>query len=155
MQTVVTAFISLSCLCSVAAADDLYLRAWQLESKGDPSAARELLERSAQNGDAESLEAYAQFLDRHHDPSARDVYSKLLATAQGQQRADAARRLAILDLLAGDRDAAARHLEQYRDAGGRDLALAPASAPSAENRQTVPIPGPLRSFARMAALSPD
>src|SRR5215472_197971 len=127
MRTVVTAFFSLSFLCSLAAADDLHLRAWQLESNGDPAAARELLERSAQSGDAASLDAYAQFLDRHHDPAARDVYTKLLNTAQGQQRAGAARRLAILDLLAGDREAAARHLEQYREAGGNDLALAPAA----------------------------
>src|SRR5580693_4865630 len=116
MRTVVTAFISVCCFGSAAIADDLNLRAWQMESKGDAAGARELLERSAQNGAADSLEAYAQFLDRHHDPAAREVYEKLLKTAQGDQRLYAASRLAILDLIAGDREAASRHLEQYRAA---------------------------------------
>jgi len=155
MRTVVTAFISVFCVSWSAAADDLNLRAWQMETKGDPAGAREFLERGAQNGAADSLEAYAQFLDRHHDPAAREAYEKFLKVAQGDQRIFAASRLAILDLVAGDRDAAARHLEQYRAAGGRDLNLAPSSTPAPEKRQTVPIPGPLRSFARMAALSPE
>ena len=155
MRTVVTAFISVFFVSWGAAADDLNLRAWQMESKGDPAAAREFLERSAQNGTADSLEAYAQFLDRHHDPAARDAYEKLLKTAQGDQRVYAASRLVILDLVAGDRDAAVRHLDQYHAAGGRDLNLPPPSTPAPEKRQTIPIPGPLRSFARMAALSPD
>ena len=155
MRTVVTAFISVFFVSWGAAADDLNLRAWQMESKGDPAAAREFLERSAQNGTADSLEAYAQFLDRHHDPAARDVYEKLLKSAQGDQRVYAASRLVILDLVAGDRDAAVRHLDQYHAAGGRDLNLPPPSTPAPEKRQTIPIPGPLRSFARMAALSPD
>src|SRR5271170_476679 len=145
MRSVVTAFISFFCVGSVAIADDLNLRAWQMESKGDPAGAREFLERSAQNGAADSLEAYAQFLDRHHDPAARDIYEKLLKTGQGAQRGYAARRLAILDLLAGDRDAASRDLEQYRAAGGSGLNLPAASTPAPETRQTVPIPGPLRS----------
>src|SRR6202162_2832840 len=155
MRTVVTAFISVFFASWVGAADDLNLRAWQMETKGDPAGAREFLERSAQSGAVESLEAYAQFLDRHHDPAARDAYEKLLKTAQGDQRVYAASRLVILDLVAGDREAAMRHLEQYRAAGGRDLNLAAVSAAAPEKRQTIPIPGPLRSFARMAALSPD
>jgi hypothetical protein len=57
--------------------------------------------------------------------------------------------------VAGDRDAAGRHLDQYRAAGGRDLNLAPPSAAPSEKRQTIPIPGPLKSFSRMAALSPE
>ena len=155
MRTVVTAFISVFFVSWGAAADDLNLHAWQMETKGDPAGAREFLERSAQGGSADSLEAYAQFLDRHHDPAAREVYEKLLNKAQGDLRVYAASRLAILDLLAGDRAAAVRHLEQYHAAGGRDLNLAPPAAPSPEKSQTIPIPGPLRSFARMAALSPD
>src|SRR5450755_75298 len=130
MRTVVTAFISVFYVGSMAAADDLNLRAWQMETKGDPAGARDFLERGAQGGSADSLEAYAQFLDRHHDPTARDVYEKLLKTAKGEQRVHAASRLAILDLVAGDRDAASRHLEEYRSAGGRDLSLAPTSSPA-------------------------
>src|ERR1039458_5894419 len=56
MRTVVTAFISVFFISWGAAADDLNLRAWQMESKGDPAAAREFLECSAQNGTADSLE---------------------------------------------------------------------------------------------------
>jgi hypothetical protein len=155
MRTVVTAFISVFFVSFGAAADDLNLHAWQMETKGDPAGAREFLERSAQSGSADALQAYAQFLDRHHDPAAREVYEKLLKTAKADQRVYAAGRLAILDLLAGDRDAAVRHLEQYRAAGGQDLTLAPPSARAPEKSQTIPIPGPLRSFARMAALSPE
>src|ERR1700693_1978832 len=155
MRTVVTAFISVFFASWVGAADDLNLRAWQMETKGDPAGAREFLERSAQRGAVESLEAYAQFLDRHHDPAARAAYERLLNTAQADQRVYAASRLVIVDLVAGDREAAMRHLEQYRAAGGRDLSLAPVLVAAPEKRQTIPIPGPLRSFSRMAALSPD
>ncbi|HYL73057.1 MAG TPA: hypothetical protein VEU96_02575 [Bryobacteraceae bacterium] len=153
MKTFVTVLISVFSLALVAGADDLTLRAWQMESKGDAAAARDFLEKAAQAGTPEALEAYAQFLDRHHDPAARGVYEKLLNTTKGEQRALAARRLAMLDLVSGDREAAARHLEQYRSAGGRDLNLGAPSA--ADKRQTIPVPGPIRSFSRMAALSPE
>ena len=124
-----------------------------MESKGDAAAAREFLQRTSQSGAPDALEAYAEFLDRHHNPAAREVYEKLLTAGQGEQRILAARRLAILDLMSDDRAAAEVHLEKYRSAGGRDLSLG--AAPSADKRQTISIPGPLRSFSRMAALSPD
>ncbi|HYL38134.1 MAG TPA: hypothetical protein VEV17_19615 [Bryobacteraceae bacterium] len=138
-----------------ATAQDLSIRAWQMESKGDASGAREFLERSTQGGGLDALVAYAQFLDRHHDPGARPAYERVLRTAQGAQRMQPARRLVELDLLAGDRDAAQRHLEQYTSAGGRDFSLPPLLPASAEKKTTISIPGPLHSFARMAALAPD
>jgi hypothetical protein len=141
-------------LSFVYAADDLRLRAWQMESKGDAAAAGEFLQKTSQSGTPDALEAYAEFLDRHHNPAAREVYEKLLTAGQGEQRILAASRLAILDLLADDRTSAQVHLEKYRSAGGRDLSLA-AAPPAADKRQTISIPGPLRSFSRMAALSPD
>jgi hypothetical protein len=125
-----------------------------MESKGDPAGAREFLEHAAQSN-TEALEAYAQFLDRHHEPAARAAYEKLSAASQGPRRMAAARRLVVLDLLANDRDAAQRHLEQYRAGGGADLNFSPAAAGAAPTPAAIPIPGPLRSFARMAALSPD
>ncbi len=138
-----------------AGADDLSLRAWEMERKGDPAGARDLLQQTAQRGTAEALQDYAQFLDWHRDPAAREVYEKALSVTQGEQRRSIARRLVILDEIAGDRAAAERHIEQFRAAGGRDLNLpSPATALPAA-KQTIPIPGPLRSFARMAALSPD
>ena len=126
-----------------------------MESKGDSAGAREFLQKGAQSGSADALAAYAEFLDRHRDPAARDAYEKLLNAAHGEQQTLAARRLAILDLLAGDRDAAHGHLDKYRSAGGRDLDLPPAPSPAAEKRSIINIPGPMRSFSRMAALSPD
>src|SRR5690349_17023845 len=155
MRTLVIAFISVFGLSVVGVAQSPGTKAWQMESKGDAAGAREFLEKGAQSGSAESLEAYAQFLDRHRDPGARGAYEKLLNVTQGEQRAYAARRLAMLDLIAGDRDAARVHLEQYRAAGGHDLNLPELAAQAPEAKLTISIPGPLRSFSRMAALSPD
>jgi hypothetical protein len=63
-----------------------------------------------------------------------------------------------LSLLAGDRDAAARYLAQARLEGATDLPAslpAPAAQTQAESAAYIEIPGPLRSFSRMSALSPD
>ncbi len=139
--------------------DDLSSRAWDLESKGEAAAARELLRRTAQGtSDAQAWGAYAEFLDRHRDPAARGAYEKALSflpEGSARDRAAIARRLAALDLLAEDRDAAARHLKEYSSAAGAQFSL-PAAAPAAEQPAAmIEIPGPLRSFARMAALAPD
>ena len=160
MKAFVTAFISLfgiGCFISAGAAfgaDDYAARAWQMESKGEAAEAREFLQRAAQSGGTEAELVYAQFLDRHRDPAAREAYEKVWNSARGEQREFAARRLVVLDLIAGDRDAAQRHLDQYRTAGGRDLNM-PAAALANERSATIAIPGPLRSFARMAALAPE
>jgi len=156
MKALVTALISLIVCISVAGgADDFTTHAWQLESKGDAAEARDYLQRAAQTGGVDAQLAYAQFLDRHRDPTARDAYEKIWQAARGEQREFAARRLVVLDLIAGDRDAAQRHIEQYRTAGGRDFSLPPAAEISQEKHQTIAIPGPLRSFSRMAALAPE
>src|SRR5579862_9367257 len=156
MKALVTAFIFLlgNCIVFAAGADDFTSHAWQMESKGDAADARDYLQRAAQTGGVDAQLAYAQFLDRHRDPAARDAYQKVWLAARGEQRELAARRMVVLDLIAGDRDAAQRHVEQYRTAGGRDFNLPAASTP-AEKLQTIAIPGPLRSFARMAALAPE
>jgi hypothetical protein len=160
MKALVTAFISflgVSSFFSIGialAADDFTAHAWQLESKGDAAEARDYLQRAAQTGATDAKLAYAQFLDRHRDPAARDAYQKVFETARGEQRALAARRLVVLDLIAGDRDGAQRHVEQYRGAGGQDFNLPPVAV-AEEKRLTIAIPGPLRSFSRMAALAPE
>ncbi len=157
MKALVTAFISLIGICTGVArgADDFAARAWQMESKGDAAEARDYLQRAAQTGGADAQLAYAQFLDRHRDPAAREAYQMVWETARGEPRELAARRMVVLDLIAGDRDAAQRHVEQYRSAGGRDFNL-PAASPIAQVKlSTIVIPGPLRSFARMAALAPE
>ena len=50
-------------LSFVFAADDLRLRAWQMESKGDAAAAREFLQRTSQSGTPDALEAADSQLD--------------------------------------------------------------------------------------------
>ena len=140
---------------------DLAGESWKLEARGDGANARDQLRRAAENrpGDPLALEAYAVFLDRHRDPAAREVYQKLsdlLArnNASAGERARIARRLVTLDLIAGNREAAARHMEIYRSAGGTALTL-PAAGQAPAEHGYIEIPGPLRSFGRMAAISPE
>jgi hypothetical protein len=130
----------------------------KMETAGDTAGARTALQRAADRApdNAAAWTRYAEFLDRYGDPGAREAYGKLLGilrTSDDRDRAGAvARRLVVLDLLAGDANATATHLEAYHQATGKTLALARSAAPKAEAR-TAPIPGPLRSFARMAAIS--
>jgi hypothetical protein len=140
-------------------------RARQLTKSGDSLAARTLLAQAARSNpsDVTSLSEYAEFLDRYGDPGARAAYGKLLdalgTSGDSAKRSAVARKLVALDLLAGDKTAAQRHFEAYRAAGGKDL-TAPGtvavqgSQPDAA-KNTVTIPGPLRSFGRMAAISSD
>jgi hypothetical protein len=146
-----------SALTFVAAAADTQSRAWDLERGGDSAAALELLQKNAHAPDASAADviAWAEFLDQHHDPEARAAWQKALAISSGPQKRAAARRLIVLDLLAGDTKAAGEHFSAYRAAGGRDLTLADASTQEPAKAPMVSIPGPIRSFARMAALSPD
>ncbi len=132
--------------------------AQEMEQKGDALGARALLQQEARKNDASAILAYAEFLGAHHDPDARREYEKALSElvpAQKEERQAVARRLVFLDLIAGDRDAASRHLEAYRAAGGNEWPNGLPSAKPADPQKTVQIPGPLRSFSRMAALAPD
>jgi hypothetical protein len=140
---------------AVGRAQDVAGETWRLESRGEAQQAREQLKKAAASGDAAALRAYAEFLDRHRDPEARAVYAKLEPALSGAEKAAVLRRLAMLDLLAGDRDAASRHVDAYRQAGGSGLTLAPVAASAETKTNYIEIPGPLRSFARMAALSTD
>src|SRR5580704_9120613 len=158
MKASVTAFIFLVGVAVdiATAAEDFTTQAWQMESKGEAAEARDYLQRAAQTGGVDAKLAYAQFLDRHRDPAAREAYENVWKVAKGEQRELAARRMVVLDLIAGDRDATERHVEQYRSSGGRDFNLPPAAvSPQSEKRVTIAIPGPLRSFSRMAALAPE
>ncbi|HYW42506.1 MAG TPA: hypothetical protein VE959_06595 [Bryobacteraceae bacterium] len=130
-----------------------------MELSGDTLGARAALARGAANNpdSVAALTAYAEFLDRYGDPGARAAYGKLLAALRNPgdraRAAAVARRLAAEDLAAGDRDAASRDMEAYRAASGNSLTLGAASQVPAAN--TISLPGPLRSFARMAAISKD
>ncbi|MBL8228882.1 MAG: hypothetical protein JNL98_10410 [Bryobacterales bacterium] len=130
----------------------------QLEAKGERSEARASLQRALQErpNDAETLLAWAEFLDRNSDPEARSAYEKALAAASDNSgKAAIARRLIALDLLKDDAASASRHLEAYKSAGGTGLSLPAPNTPVGPQTSIIEIPGPLRSFARMAALSPD
>ena len=142
-------------------ADDSVSQARQLEAKGDVLGARGALERAARGPSAEAgaLAAYAEFLDRRKEPGARQAYERALAGATSPEaRRPIARRLVVLALLDDDHQAAIRHLEVYRSAGGADFSTPPPAkkqSAEVEQRAVIEIPGPLRSFSRMAALSPD
>ncbi len=128
-----------------------------MEKSGDASGARALLARAAQGsqGDATAIAEFAEFLDRRGDPETREAYRKLLPLlTDPAKKASITKRLAVLDLLAGDRAAAGRDLEEYRAAGGRQVSLAPAPAET-PGESYISIPGPMRSFGRMAALSTE
>jgi hypothetical protein len=122
----------------------------RLETSGEAIKARTLLARAAQSApnDITAQTEYAEFLDRYGDPGTREAYRKLLDTLErsgdSARRAAISRRLMALDLLAGDKTAAAAHGWQ-----------AGAAAESKETVQNIQIPGPLRSFGRMAAISSD
>ena len=142
---------------SGAFAQDAASQANRLEADGDAAGAQRVLHDAAQAPSAtpQQLLGYAEFLDRYRNPGARAAYEKAVtALPAGAAKTGALRRLVLLNLTAGDRAAAQRHLSVYRATGATDLdATIPTSTP--EESLTSNIPGPLPSFARMAALSPD
>ncbi len=158
MRPVVQVFLSSLALGAGLCAQQ---EARQLESRGDIAAARAQLQRAVEAAPADigALTAWAEFLDQRRDPAARTAYARLLdalpASGDAGRRAEVARRLAVLALIEGDKAAALRHLEECRAAGGKDVSLAAPAAAAAGRWESIEIPGPLRSFARMAALSPD
>jgi len=144
-----------------AAAQPVVDKARQLEQAGDVRAARRLLERAIVENprDLSLLQGWAEFLDRYRDPEARAVYLRLAEALRPDDRrlAQVARRLTVLDLLAGDRAAAARHWTRWQQAEGRPAAKPPfeSQAPRQSEVSYIEIPGPLSSFLRMAAVSQD
>ncbi|HYM09437.1 MAG TPA: hypothetical protein VEU62_01825 [Bryobacterales bacterium] len=150
----------------VARAQDVTAQAQRLERSGEVLRARALLARAADANprNVADLRAYAQFLDRYNDPARRDAYQRWLRSLNPSDRADraaVARRLVLLDLIAGEREAALQHLEEVRRDGGsvapeveNALRREPAPLPMSAQGE-IQIPGPLRSFERMAALSSD
>ena len=113
----------------------------KMEASGDVAGARTALAHAAEGNPRSlpALAAYAEFLQRYGDPSAKEAYNKLVAalrqSGDNARATSIAKRVALLDLVASD-------------------APSPAHA-SAQNLPTVPIPGPLRSFARMVAIAGD
>jgi hypothetical protein len=133
----------------------------KMEAAGDTAGAKSALARAAESnpGNLAAQTRYAEFLDRYGDSGARAAYEKMLAAARQsgdkERAATAARRLAVIDLLAGNNDAVSRHLDAYREASGKSLTLGAGAAARQDAMPTTTIPGPFRSFARMAAISGD
>ncbi|MCC6341674.1 MAG: hypothetical protein IT166_05720 [Bryobacterales bacterium] len=147
----------LSGFCS--AQGDVAAQARRLEYGGEAAQAGGLLRKAAEErpNDAGAQIAYAEFLDRYRDPGTRAAYEKALrlTDADHSKRVAIAHRLILLDLMANDSAAVSRHMQAYRSAGGSELAMPGEGAPQGRPMGTIEIPGPLRSFARMAALSPE
>ena len=126
----------------------------QFEAVGDLNSAKALLAREADSNSADgaSQQAYAEFLCRHGESACREATAKWASVETDSARKKfAQRQLLLVDYMSG-KDAAA-DLQQYKTLGGDDLAL-PATREHA-GYSMVTVPGPLASFARMAALSPD
>jgi hypothetical protein len=141
-------------------ANDAVDRAHQFEDRGESGAAREAFLKALQSSpsDPEILDAYAHFLEVFREPAARDTWRKAAqawkAAGQTQNALSASRRAVILDLIEGDRAAARQDIETFHTLGGRDLEI-PTPPAASTKVETVDLPGPLRSFARMAAISID
>ncbi|HEY3740257.1 MAG TPA: hypothetical protein VGL53_10455, partial [Bryobacteraceae bacterium] len=132
-------------LSNTVFAQDPVQQSWQLELKGDSTGARELLERVMQTSPSNygySL-AYAEMLERYRHPETKAAYEKTLKLmkASGAPSADQQKvemRIRVLDAL---------HVASITEPAG--------PTPLDPNAKFIGIPGPIRSFARMAALSPD
>lgn len=127
--------------------------------QGDVRKARELelsgsVRAAEQEYRADGGIAYAEFLERRHHPGAAAAYEKLAASADASTRRQALKRLIVLSLLEGQKQAAESWLAKYREAGGTELSFNTKPRPPVSSGITE-IPGPIRSFSRMAALSPD
>ncbi|MEO8028836.1 MAG: HAT repeat-containing protein, partial [Bryobacteraceae bacterium] len=162
MRRFLSALFAATGLCLPLLAQDLGTQAFELERKGEAAQARQLLQRAVQDSPKSvgAWRAYAEFLDQHHDPGVVESYGHLLEVLKADnaapaQQAAVARRMAILSLEQGNRAAVEAHLATYHSLGGKDLSWNPKPRTVPQGKQTIEFPGPIRSFSRMAALSPD
>jgi hypothetical protein len=125
------------------------------EASGDLAGARALLEQRIPDGGASAEQAMAEFLDRHLAADRRDAYAKWASIEpDSSKRLIALRELLLIDFEDGHGDRLNQDLKNYTAAGGTDLHLAKHPMSSGAVFGVTQIPGPLHSFARMAALSP-
>ncbi len=143
-------------LRAAKSAADLRNEVAQHEATGDLAGAQSLLKQEAGTpGNASAAEELAEFLDRHRSPDARAAYLRWASVETDPAKKQLALRQVVLDDCVSGRPAdLASDAKQYRAAGGADFA-APAALRKTSFYSTVMIPGPLSSFARMAALAPD
>lgn len=140
-RSLLFAAVFAAALCPVLA-QDVVTQAWQMELKGEGAAARELLQQvlGTSPGNVAYLKAYAGILERQRSPQAIQAYENLAKAQANSPEAE--------------RNATVRRIRALRA-----IAAGPAAGPPAPSNVspggTIYIPGPLRSFARMAALSPE
>lgn len=129
--------------------------AQQRENAGDVAGAFALLQKQASDGTPAGLKSLALFLDRHAAEGRRDAFLKWAAAeSDAHSRQLALKQAVLIDFMEGRDADLSRDFSQYRAAGGQELQTPPSPA-AAQRYSIISIPGPLPSFARMAALSPD
>lgn len=144
---------------SVSPSPGTVAEALELELGGNPLAARQQLQELAQS-DPTALAAWAAFLERYGDPGAIAAYEAALSALAGSDAQEAfglRRRLVVTALAHGDNEAARRAFAAMRAGGDSGWSRAEAVLNAAEPAapESVPVPGTLNSFSRMAALSTD
>src|ERR1700744_3615857 len=113
------------CLVTGLCGNEVTDRAQKYEDAGDSAAAKDAYSKAlkASPDDPELLNGYAQTLERYRDPGAREAYRKAAAFYQKAARmpdsAAAQRRAVLLDMVAGDRTAAAADFAKYQELGGK------------------------------------
>ena len=148
------------CVATVAVAQSELEKARAYQQAGETSQLRaavaEVLRRSPQ--DATVLLSAAELLDLSGSPHRAQAYRRVLEASSPESRETKAarRRLILLHLGAGQYQQARRELETYQRAGGSDLPGWSDAAPASRLPVGyIEIPGPLLSFQRMAAISPQ
>ncbi len=126
------------------------------EASGDLAGARSLLLQEAGTpGNTLAAEQLAEFLDRHQSGESRQAFLRWAAAETDPAKKKLALRQIVLDDLLNEKTAdLTSDLKEYRNAGGGDFS-APSDRSQKSSYSAVMIPGPLSSFARMAALAPD
>ena len=159
MKSFAVILVTSACFLQLGQAADIGQTAWELEAKGDAAGARACLHREAQSTSA-SPEILAGLRRIPRSSSRSGSPRSLRASAPGCAQGPAkdrgepapgtARRLR--------RRPACRRTSPAAIPGSRRHPAGPSprfvSLPP-EKTEIIAIPGPLRSFARMAALSPD
>ena len=148
------------CVATVAVAQSGLEKARAHQQAGQTSQLRaavaEVLRRGPQ--DATVLLSAAELLDLSGSPHRAQAYRRVLEVSSPESRETKAarRRLILLHLGAGQYQQARRELETYQRAGGSDLPGWSDAAPASRLPVGyIEIPGPLLSFQRMAAISPE
>lgn len=153
-RCVVVAAVFAACAAAAANTGSLPPDVAEREVAGDLAGARSLLEQGVKSNDPGAAASLAAFLERHRESGRRDA---LLQWAKFEkdpaQHQLALRQVLLCDFMEGDATNLSQDLDAYRAAGGQDLALP--SKDAARSYSTILVPGPLSSFARMAALTPD